>query len=226
MDEAFLETFRVSIKLAALTTVILFVIGVPVAYFLTYAKFRLKIVLQALVSMPLVLPPTVLGFYLLLVFSPNYWLGKYLNDTFNVQLAFSFLGILIGSLIFNLPFMVNSIQAGFANLPLSLRDASYTLGKSSFTTLWHVLLPNMKPALITGVCLTFAHTIGEFGVVLMIGGNIPGKTRVASLAIYDEVQALNFSGAHNYAAFLFLFSFIILLFIYGINKDYLRWKKF
>jgi molybdate transport system permease protein len=226
MDEMFLQTFAVSLKLAALTTLILFLASVPLAYFLTYVDFKLKLVVQALVSMPLVLPPSVLGFYLLLAFSPNYWFGKLLSEQFDVQLAFTFTGILLGSLIFNLPFMVNSIQAGFSNLPASLRDASYTLGKSSFTTLRKVLLPNIKPALLTGICLTFAHTIGEFGVVLMIGGNIPGKTRVASLAIYDEVQALNFAEAHHYAAFLFVFSFLLLLFIYGINKDYRKWKKY
>ncbi len=225
MDAIFLQTIWISVKLATLTTIILFFVCIPLAYFLTYSKFRLKIILQALVSMPLVLPPSVLGFYLLLAFSPNYGFGKFLSQNFDIQLAFTFTGILIGSLIFNLPFMVNSIQAGLSNLPESLKDASYTLGKSSYTTLRRVLLPNIKPALITGICLTFAHTIGEFGVILMIGGNIPGKTRVASIAVYDEVQALNFDTAHQYAIFLFMFSFVILLFIYSINKEYLKWKK-
>ncbi|MEI6888260.1 MAG: molybdate ABC transporter permease subunit [Bacteroidales bacterium] len=226
MDAVFFQTFWISLKLASLTTIILFCAGIPVAYFLTYSSFRLKIVLQALVSMPLVLPPSVLGFYLLLSFSPNYWLGNFLNHWFNLRLAFSFTGILIGSVIFNLPFMVNSIQNGFANLPVSLKDASYTIGKSRSTTLFRVLLPNMKPSLVTGICLTFAHTIGEFGVILMIGGNIPGKTRVASLAVYDEVQALNFDTANNYALFLFLFSFLILLVIYSVNREPLKWKRF
>ncbi len=226
MNEAFFQTFWISIKLASLTTIVLFCAGIPIAWFLTYSSFRLKVVLQAFVSMPLVLPPSVLGFYLLLAFSQNYWFGSFLNHYFSIQLAFTFLGILIGSIIFNLPFMVNSIQTGFSNLPVSLKDASYTLGKSRLTTLLRVLLPNMKPALLTGVCLTFAHTIGEFGVVLMIGGSIPGKTRVASLAVYDEVQALNFGMANKYAMFLFIFSFIILLFIYSVNRDYLKWKRF
>ncbi len=226
MDEAFLQTFWISIKLASLTTLILFCIGIPLAYFLTYSTFRSKVVLQALVSMPLVLPPSVLGFYLLLAFSPNYLFGGWLNNWFGIRLAFSFAGILIGSVIFNLPFMVNSIQTGFSNLPASLKDASYTLGKSRTTTISKVLLPNIKPALLTGICLTFAHSIGEFGVILMIGGNIPGKTRVASLAVYDEVQALNFGMAGKYAMFLFLFSFIILLFIYSVNREYQKWKRF
>lgn len=226
MDEAFFQTFGISIKLASLTTAILFFAGVPVAYFLTYSSFRLKILLQAFVSMPLVLPPSVLGFYLLLAFSPNYWFGSFFDHYLNIRLAFSFPGILIGSVIFNLPFMVNSIQTGFSNLPVSLKDASYTLGKSRMTTIFRVLLPNIKPALLTGVCLTFAHTIGEFGVILMIGGNIPGTTRVAALAVYDEVQALHFNMANKYALFLCGFSFMILLIIYGVNREYLKWKRF
>ena len=226
MDESFFQTFWISIKLASLTTIVLFFVGIPIAYFLTYSRFRLKIVLQALISMPLVLPPSVLGFYLLLAFSQNYWFGALLNQYFNVQLAFSFLGILIGSIIFNLPFMVNAIQNGFSNLPISLKDASYTLGKSRLTTVFKVLLPNIKPAMLTGICLTFAHTLGEFGVILMIGGNIPGKTRVASLAVYDEVQALNFEAANKYSLFLFLFSFIILIFIYSVNREYMKWKNY
>jgi molybdate transport system permease protein len=226
MDAEFLQTFAISLELATLTTLILFIVGIPIAYYLTWAPSRFKILLQALVSMPLVLPPSVLGFYLLLAFSPNYGIGRFLNTHFNIHLAFTFAGILIGSLIFNLPFMVNSIQTGFSNLPVSLRDASYTLGKSRTTTIFRVLLPNIRPALITGICLTFVHTIGEFGVILMIGGNIPGKTRVASLAVYDEVQALHFDTANKYALFLFLFSFIILILIYSINREYLKWKKF
>src|ERR1035438_8432856 len=209
MDELFCQTFEISIKLALLTTIILFIVGIPTAYFLNYSKFRMKVVLQALISMPLVLPPSVLGFYLLLAFSPNYWFGDYLARFLDIRLAFTFSGILVGSLIYNLPFMVNSLQTGFSNLPQSLKDASYTLGKTRTTTLLKVLIPNIKPAILTGICLTFAHTIGEFGVILMIGGNIPGKTRVASLAVYDEVQALNFTMANRYSLFLFLFSFII-----------------
>jgi molybdate transport system permease protein len=225
MDELFFQTFGISIKLALLTTIILFVIGIPTAYFLNYSKFRLKIILQAFISMPLVLPPSVLGFYLLLAFSPNYWFGDFLSRFFDIRLAFTFTGILAGSLIYNLPFMVNSLQTGFSNLPQSLKDASYTLGKTRITTLIKVLIPNIKPAILTGICLTFAHTIGEFGVILMIGGNIPGSTRVASIAVYDEVQSLNFAMAHKYSFFLFLFSFIILVFIYGINKEFFKWKK-
>ncbi len=226
MNEGFFEPFRLSLQLAFFTTLILFIIGIPLAYYLSYSTNRFKILLQVILSMPLVLPPSVLGFYLLLLFSPNSFLGKIITSLFDTQLAFSFAGILIGSIIFNFPFMVNSLESGFSNLPSSLREASYTLGKSSFTTLRRILLPNIKPALLTGICLTFAHTIGEFGVILMIGGSIPGKTRVASLAVYDEVQALNLDRAQEYSLYLFLFSFIILTVIYSINKDFFKWKKY
>lgn len=226
MDVIFLETIWISIKLAIITTIFLLIIAIPLAYYLSYSKSRFNIIFQALVSMPLVLPPSVLGFYLLLAFSPNYWFGNMLDKYFDIRLAFSFTGILLGSIIFNLPFMVNSIQNGFANLPVSLKEASYTLGKSRLTTLFKVLLPNIKPAILTGICLTFAHTLGEFGVILMIGGNIPGETRVASIAVYDEVQAMNFDTANKYAFWFFIFSFLILILVYSFNKEYSKWKRF
>lgn len=226
MDIYFFQTFWVSIKLATFTTLILIIAGIPIAYYLAYIKIKIKPVFQAFVSMPLVLPPSVLGFYLLLAFSPNHWFGESMEKLFDIHLAFSFLGILIGSVIFNLPFMVNSIQNGFNNLPVSLKEASYTLGKSRLTTLFKVLIPNIKPAMLTGICLTFAHTLGEFGMILMIGGNIQNKTRVASIAVYDEVQALNFDLADKYAILLFIFSFLILLLVYSINDEFSKWKNF
>jgi molybdate transport system permease protein len=161
-----------------------------------------------------------------LVFSPNHWFGGFFEHYFKIKFAFSFLGILIGSIIFNLPFMVNALQNGFSNLPISLKEAAYTLGKSRLTTLVKVLIPNIKPAILTGVSLTFAHTLGEFGVILMIGGNIPNKTRVASIAVYDEVQALNFDVANQYAAVLFVLSFGILLMVYLLNSDFAKWRNF
>ncbi|MFH1001199.1 MAG: molybdate ABC transporter permease subunit [Bacteroidota bacterium] len=226
MDSYFFQTIWISLKLAGITTALLLIIGIPIAYFLAFSKFKLKPVFQTLVSMPLVLPPSVLGFYLLLVFSPNHWFGSFFENYFDLRLAFSFMGILLGSLIFNLPFMVNSLQNGFSNLPISLKEASYTLGKSRRQTLFKVLIPNIKPAMLTGICLTFAHTLGEFGVILMIGGNIPGKTRVASIAVYDEVQALNFDLANQYAILLFIISFLLLLLVYSINDEYAKWKNF
>jgi len=205
-------------ELAAVTTAILLALGVPLAYALAFGRFRGKPVVETLVSMPLVLPPSVLGFYLLLAFSPQNFFGRFLVERFDLQLVFSFAGLVVGSTIFSLPFMVQPIQAGFQGLPASLTEAADTLGKPRRVTLWRVLLPNIKPALLAGTVLSFAHTVGEFGVVLMIGGNIPGVTRVASLAIYDEVESLNYAAAHVYAGVLFAVTFAILLAVYVINK--------
>jgi molybdate transport system permease protein len=209
-------------KLAAVTTLILAAIGVPFAWWLSTTRTRFKPVLEALVSMPLVLPPSVLGFYLLLAFSPNNVFGKFIDQWFGVRLAFSFEGLVIASVIFSLPFMVHPVQSGFQNLPASLSEAAYTLGKSRFVTFLRVLLPNIKPSLLAGTVLAFAHTIGEFGVVLMIGGNLPGETRVASIAIYDEVESLNYATANFYAMVLFAVCFSILLTVYVFNKKMLR----
>jgi len=209
-------------KLALITSVILLIISIPLAYWLAYTRSRLKPVLETIISMPLVLPPTVLGFYLLIAFSPSYALGEFLNQYLGLRLVFSFEGLVIASVIYSLPFMVHPIQAGLSNLSASLSEASFVLGKSKTTTLFRVLLPNIRPSLLTGIVLAFAHTIGEFGVVLMIGGNIPGETRVASIAIYDEVEALNYGTANTYSAFLFLVSFTILLTVYLVNGQYFK----
>lgn len=213
-------------KLAFTATVILFIISLPLAYWLSQTKSVLKPIVESLVSMPLVLPPTVIGFYLLVAFSPANTFGSWLDDLIGLRLVFSFEGLVLGSVIYSLPFMVHPIQSGLANLPNSLREASWTLGKSKYSTLFKVLLPNIKPSLITGIILSFAHTIGEFGVVLMIGGNIPGKTKVASIAIYDEVESLDYASASQYSLVLFIVAFIILLVVYSINGKYLNqfWK--
>ena len=176
--------------------------------------------MEALVSMPLVLPPTVIGFYLLVAFGSTSTLGQLLQEIFSLKLVFSFEGLILGSIIYSLPFMVHPIQAGLSNLPTSMLDAAYVLGKSKWETLLKVQLPNIKPSLLTGIVLTFAHTIGEFGIVLMIGGNIPGKTKVASIAIYDEVESLNYAAANTYSIILFSLSFVILLTVYLINGNY------
>jgi molybdate transport system permease protein len=219
MNAEFAQTLWLTLKLAAYTTVILLVMGIPLAYALAYTRFRWKPVLEALVSLPLVLPPTVLGFYLLLAFGPNSWLGQFLQNTLHLQLIFTFSGLVVGSVLYSLPFMIQPIQAGFQNLPTHLAEASYVLGKSKIETIWRVLLPNIKPALLTGTVLSFAHTVGEFGVILMIGGNIPGKTRVASIALYNEVESLHYALANQYAIVLILFSFLILLIIYSFNYN-------
>lgn len=213
-------------KLALVTTMVLLIISLPIAYWLANTTSRIKPIIETLVSMPLVLPPTVLGFYLLVVFSPGNAFGNWLQETVGLQLLFSFTGLVVGSVIYSLPFMVNPIQSGLINLPKNLSEASYTLGKSKVETLFRVLLPNIKPSLLTGIVLTFAHTIGEFGVVLMIGGNIPDQTKVASIAIYDEVEALNYEAAHSYSLLLFMITFVILLLVYSTNGGYLKrfWK--
>lgn len=213
-------------KLALITTAILFVIAVPLAFWLSRSKSKIKPVIETLVSMPLVLPPTVIGFYLLVAFSPGNAFGSWLNEWFGIQLLFSFPGLVIASVIYSLPFMVHPIQSGLSNLSPTLTEASYVMGKSKFTTLLKVLLPNIKPSILTGLILSFAHTIGEFGVVLMIGGNIPGKTKVVSISIYDEVEALNYSAANMYSMILVAITFIVLLSVYAINGGYIKkfWK--
>jgi molybdate transport system permease protein len=212
-------------QLAIVTTLILLVLGVPLAHFLASTKIRVKPVLEAIISLPLVLPPSVLGFYLLLAFSPNSQLGAFLQNIFDVRLVFTFTGLVVASILYSLPFMVHPIQAGLEALPVSLKEASYVLGKSKTATLFSILLPNIKPSLLTGIVLSFAHTIGEFGLVLMIGGNIPGETKVASIAIYDEVETLNYEAAHIYSFVLLLLSFSILLMVYMINKRMLNFVR-
>lgn len=209
-------------KLAFITTVLLLVVSIPLAYWLAYSKSRIKPIMETLVSMPLVLPPTVLGFYMLVAFSPSNAFGSWLDENFGLRLVFSFEGLIVASVIYSLPFMVHPIQSGFSNLSATLKEASYVLGKSKRATLFKVLLPNIKPSLLTGIVLAFAHTIGEFGVVLMIGGNIPTKTKVASIAIYDEVESLNYAAANTYSLILFAITFIILLVVYLVNGGYIK----
>ncbi len=209
-------------KLAFVTTALLLIISIPLAYWLTYTKSKTKPIFETLVSMPLVLPPTVIGFYLLIAFSPSNVFGNWLNEWFGLKLVFSFEGLVFASIIYSLPFMVHPIQSGFSNLPKSLIEMSSILGKSKTTTLFKVLIPNIKSSLLTGIVLAFAHTIGEFGVVLMIGGNIPGETKVASIAIYDEVEALNYGNANTYSLILFALTFCILFVVYLVNGGYFK----
>ncbi|MBX2941742.1 MAG: molybdate ABC transporter permease subunit [Cyclobacteriaceae bacterium] len=214
--------FALTFKLALITTVILFVISIPLAYWLSYSKSKFKPVIETLVAMPIVLPPTVLGFYILVALNPSSMIGGFMENTFGLRLVFSFEGLVFASLIYSLPFMVQPIQSGLSNLSVSLAEASSSLGKSKFTTLVKVLLPNIKPSLLTGIVLAFAHTVGEFGVVLMIGGSIPDKTRVASIAIYDEVEALNYETANAYAGVLLVVTFVILFIVYLVSDRHRR----
>lgn len=204
-----------SLQLAIVTTIGLLIVGLPLAAYLAQSKSKFKFLLEALVGLPLVLPPTVLGFYLLVLWSRRGVVGGWLYENLGIELIFSFWGLVLGSMCYSLPFMVQPVQAGLQNLPTSLREAAYTMGKGHWQVFWRVLLPNIRPALLTGIVLSFAHTIGEFGVVLMIGGKIPGQTLVASVAVYDHVEALEYDQANFYSFLLLLLSFIILALTYG-----------
>jgi len=206
--------FILSFKLALVTTLILLFLGVMLTFIIHFYSFRLRPILKALVSLPLVLPPTVLGYYLLVALQPESILGRWADSLFGIQLVFSFPGLVVASVIYSLPFMVNPIISALEGLPKSYEEASFTLGKTKWQTFRKVLLPNIKPSLWVASTMAFAHTIGEFGVILMIGGNIPNETRVASVAIYNEVETLNYSQADFYALILLLFSFIALALVY------------
>lgn len=222
MEEINWGPLALTLQLAGVTTAILFVVSLPLAWWLSQSRSGWKPVVEALVSMPLVLPPTVLGFYFLLAFSPGSFFGGWLNEQFGLKLVFSFEGLVAASVVYSLPFMVHPIYSGLSGLPPSLSEAAYVMGKTKLTTFFRVLLPNMRASVLTGLVLSFAHTVGEFGVVLMIGGNIPDKTRVASIAIYEEVEALNYAEANVYSLVLFVISFAILLSVYLINGGYLK----
>jgi molybdate transport system permease protein len=198
-----------SMKLAVVTTLILVVAGVPLAYWLSGKSRWYKVAAETFLTMPLVLPPSVLGFYLLLAFSPRNAFGQWLQETVGVQFVFSFGGLVIASIIYSAPFLIGPVRSALDHLPASLAEASYTMGKSPVTTFFSVLLPNIRTSVLTAAVLTFAHTLGEFGVVLMIGGNIPGVTRVASIAVYDAVEQQDFSKAAQYSWILFLVTFLI-----------------
>lgn len=216
----FLQTMRLTFEVSALTTLLLLPLGIMLGSYLAYSRSFLRPIIEVLVWMPLVLPPSVLGFYLLITFSPKHFLGQFLLEHFNFKLIFSFEGLVLASVIFSLPFMCNPIKSALLSLPPSLKEASYTLGRGRLSTLLSVLLPNIKPAIMLGCVTSFTHTIGEFGVVMMIGGNIPNQTRVASIAIYDEVESLNYPLAHQYALCLFALCFIALLIIFYLNKRF------
>ncbi|MCC5937551.1 MAG: molybdate ABC transporter permease subunit [Lunatimonas sp.] len=216
-----LETapFFLTFKLALLTTLLLLIVGIPLAYWLAFSRYRVKFIAEAIVSLPLVLPPTVLGFYLLLLLSPENTIGRLLDTYFDIRLVFTFPGLVVASVIYSLPFMVQPLKSGFASVPRAWLDAAHTLGKSHWTILRRVLIPNMKNAFLTGSVLTFAHTVGEFGVILMVGGNIPGETRVVSVAIYNEVEAMNYAQANQYSLLLVGFSFLVLAITYYVNRQ-------
>ena len=218
MEENFFQTLFLTLKLASLTTAILFAASIPIAFYLSRSKGIFKSMLEIIVTLPLVLPPTVIGFYLLLLLSPEGYIGFIFHELFDVKLIFSFTGLVLGSIIYSLPFMVQPIHAGLEKIPKQLIEASYLMGKSKWQTLLNVQLPNCKPAIYTAIALTFTHTMGEFGIVLMIGGNIPGETRLAAMAIYDAVESLNYQQANQYALTLIFITLVLLGFAHLWRK--------
>jgi molybdate transport system permease protein len=212
------EAFWLTVRLATLVAALLIVIGVPVAYWLTYSRWRWKFLAEAVVALPLVLPPTVLGFYVLMALGSRSPLGRWWESLTGHTLAFTFEGLVIGSLLYSLPFAVQPFAASFSAVDLKLLSASASLGQSPLQTFRRVVLPLSKAGLITGFVLSFAHTLGEFGVVLMVGGNIPGVTRTISIDIYDQVQAGNYDAANSTALALLVVSFVVLSAVYGLNR--------
>jgi molybdate transport system permease protein len=213
MTELFL-----SFRLAFLVTTILLVVAMPIAYWLAFSKFRAKFLIEAVVALPLVLPPTVLGFYLLIAMGPRGLLGKLWLALFGHTLAFTFTGLVIASVLYSLPFCVQPLVASFERLDPKLLAASRVLGANSWRTFWRVVFPLSFPGVLTALVLTFAHTLGEFGVVLMVGGNLPGVTRTVSIAIYDHVQSIENSLANQLAFTLLVLSFLLLAIVYGFNR--------
>ena len=207
-----------SLQLAAAATAVLLVLGTPLAWWLARTRSRIKPVIEAVTALPLVLPPTVLGFYLLLLMSPRSWLGGLWVEVTDTTLTFSFMGLLIASVVYSLPFMVQPLQAAFESLGRGPLEAAAALRASPLDAFLTVAAPLSLRGFLTAAVLTFAHTIGEFGVVLMVGGNIPGKTRVISIAIYEHVETLRYAEAHTLAAGLILFSFAVLVFVYMFNR--------
>ena len=212
-----LEPFIISFKLAFITTLILFFISLPLAWYLSQTKSKVKPFLEAITALPLVLPPSVLGFYILWALSYNSPIGAFFEEQFGIKLVFTFYGLVIASCFYSLPFMVQPLQSGFESLNKNMLEASYICGKSKFETLFKIALPNIKPSLITAIIVTFAHTVGEFGVVLMVGGSIPSETKVASVAIYEFVETMDYTNAHIYSGIMITLSFLTLLSVYIFN---------
>lgn len=209
----------VSVKLAGATTLVLLVLGLPLAYWLAFSTFRYKFLFEALVALPLVLPPTVLGFYVLTAIGPTNPVGAFYTRLTGQTLPFTFTGLLIGSVLYSLPFAVQPFSSSFAAIDRQLIEVSWSLGVTRRATFRRVILPMSVRGVITGVVLSFAHTLGEFGVVLMIGGNLPGRTRTVSIAIYDAVQALDYATAARTSAFLLGISFIVLVATYSLQRS-------
>ena len=207
-----------TLKLATLTSLILLVIGLPLAYWLSFSRWRWKFLIESVVALPLVLPPTVLGFYILVAIGPHSPLGRFYTSLVGPPLPFTFEGLLFASMLYSLPFAVQPFATAFDQVERRLVEASWTLGVSRVKTFFKLIIPLSVAGVVTGLVLSFAHTLGEFGVVLMVGGNIEGETRTVSIDIYDEVQALNYAGAAKTALFLLAISYGVLLAVYAMNR--------
>ena len=212
------QTFWLTLQLAFAVSVLLLLLGLPIAYWIAFSSWRWKFLVQAIVALPLVLPPTVLGFYVLVALGPRSPLGRWWVSLTGHTLAFTFSGLVIGSVLYSLPFAVQPFAASFASVDRKLIAASATLGASSLRTFFRVIAPLSIPGLVTGAVLCFAHTMGEFGVVLMVGGNIPGVTRTVSIDIYDRVQAADYAGANQTALALLVLCFVLLMIVYGFHR--------
>jgi len=212
------QTFWLTLQLAVIVSAVLLVMGLPIAYWIAFSGWRWKFLIEAFVALPVVLPPTVLGFYVLVALGPRSPLGRWWIALTGHTLAFTFAGLVIGSILYSLPFAVQPFAASFASVDRKLIAASATLGASPLRTFARVILPLSRPGIITGFALSFAHTMGEFGVVLMVGGNIPGVTRTVSIDIYDRVQASDYGGANQTALLLLVLCFVLLAIVYGLNR--------
>jgi molybdate transport system permease protein len=215
------QAIWLSLRLSACTTLVLVVFGLPLAYWLANTRWRGRFLIEAVVALPIVLPPTVLGFYVLMAIGPLSPLGQFYESIFGHRLPFTFQGLLIASVLYSLPFAVQPFTSAFATVDRRLVEASWCLGVGKLGTFIRVALPLAWPGVLTGMVLSFAHTIGEFGVVLMIGGNIPGVTRTVSISIYDEVQALNYAAANQTSLALLIFAFAVLAVTYGLHRKFI-----
>jgi molybdate transport system permease protein len=220
LNEYDLIALLVTIKLASITTIILILVGTPIAWWLSQTRFKFKAVIEAIIALPLILPPTVLGFYLLMTLGTNGPIGNFLESLGGSSIAFTFTGLVVGSVIYSLPFVVQPLQNSFGSIGKQPMEVAATLGASQLDRFFTVAVPLARSGFITASVLGFAHTVGEFGVVLMIGGNIPGETGVLSIAIYDHVEAMEYGQAHILAGGLLVLSFVMLLIVYIFNRRF------
>ena len=222
MSEADLNALWLTLRLATTTTLVLLVVATPLAWWLGRTSRAIKIFIQPIVALPIVLPPTVMGFYLLIAFAPHGFVGQLWHWLTGSRLAFTFNALVIGSVVYSLPFYVQPLQLAFEGLHQEMLDVASTLGAGPVDRFFSFVIPACRPGFVTAGCLAFAHTVGEFGIVLMIGGNIPGQTRVLSIALFDDVEALEYIHAHVLAGGLVIFAFFILLAVYSLNR---RWSS-